>query len=294
MPQPTNRWAWSPAMTPDRMATTNSPSPRASTQPTGPAYQPRSRCSCSSSSSRAASRGQPPTAGVGCSRSTRSRMPRSSRRSPEMSVARCCTVGSRTMCGARSMSSRGGQRRQGVAQHLDHDRVLLAILLGCQERRGEVRVDHRIGVPAGRARERDGPERPSGGRHQTLGRGTQERPSLATEREHRHGSGLVGRRCRRRETRRGPRGHRWARTRRGPPAVRAPPCRCVRGRRLPPHGRPTTTRSLGPGVRRPARSGRRRVPGCSRRGSARVSQRAGRRDRAAWPRSLTDPPIARR
>src|ERR1044072_3391969 len=55
-----------------RRATQNSPSSVASIQPTGPAYQPRSICSSSAIASAARDQGSPPTAGVGCSKPTRS------------------------------------------------------------------------------------------------------------------------------------------------------------------------------------------------------------------------------
>ena len=99
MPQPTNRLARAPSHDagPDG---DHELAIAMRVEPTdGPAYQPRSRCSCSSSSSRAAARGQPPTAGVGWSRSTRSRMLRSSWSTPDTSLARCWSVGRRTMCG---------------------------------------------------------------------------------------------------------------------------------------------------------------------------------------------------
>src|SRR5450759_5777904 len=66
MPHTANSAADRPETTPQRSATTNSPSPSAPTQPSGPAYQPRSKPSCSAMSSRASERGSPATAGVGC------------------------------------------------------------------------------------------------------------------------------------------------------------------------------------------------------------------------------------
>src|ERR1700730_16027679 len=56
-----------------RGAPQNSPSPVASAQPTGPAYQPRSSPSSAGMSGAAPSSGSPPTAGVGCIIPARSR-----------------------------------------------------------------------------------------------------------------------------------------------------------------------------------------------------------------------------
>src|SRR5690606_18051414 len=75
IPHPAYNKARSPAKSAERMATANSPSPRTSTQPTGPAYQPRSADSSSRMSARALSVGCPPMAGVGWRRSARSKMP---------------------------------------------------------------------------------------------------------------------------------------------------------------------------------------------------------------------------
>src|SRR5581483_6947868 len=58
-PTPAYSLAPSSQRRPQRSATANSPSPRASTQPTAPAYQPRSIASRSSMILSAASRGQP-------------------------------------------------------------------------------------------------------------------------------------------------------------------------------------------------------------------------------------------
>ena len=66
MPQPANSVARVRSTSPQRRATHSSPSPSAPSQPMGPAYQPRSKPSCSSTSASATSRGSPPTAGVGC------------------------------------------------------------------------------------------------------------------------------------------------------------------------------------------------------------------------------------
>src|SRR5690606_9206669 len=70
IPQPANKSAASPRTRAERKPTANSPSPAPSIQPTGPAYQPRSSSSISRMSFSAASVGQPPMAGVGCTRDT--------------------------------------------------------------------------------------------------------------------------------------------------------------------------------------------------------------------------------
>src|SRR5690606_7470961 len=91
IPHPANRCASSPASRAERKATAKSPPP-GPIQPTGPAYQPRSIPSTARMSSRAAPVGCPPTAGVGCSRSTRSRMERGAASLPRTGVKRCCTL----------------------------------------------------------------------------------------------------------------------------------------------------------------------------------------------------------
>src|SRR5947209_3826953 len=89
-----------------------------SIQPTGPAYQPRSRPSSAGISSSARSRGSPPTAGVGWSSSTSS-------------------IDERASDPARD------------------DRLLLAVLLAVHQLLAEMRVDGRIGAAPARAGERD-------------------------------------------------------------------------------------------------------------------------------------------
>src|SRR5262249_37613919 len=57
IPQPANSVASSPDRSAQRIPTANSPAPRRSSQPTGPAYQPRSSRSRARMSSSAGSRG---------------------------------------------------------------------------------------------------------------------------------------------------------------------------------------------------------------------------------------------
>ncbi|ALX46177.1 hypothetical protein AQ610_27745 [Burkholderia humptydooensis] len=70
IPQPANSRQAPAETSAERSATTKSPLPCASIQPTGPAYQPRSKPSCARMRSSAAARGWPATAGVGCSAAT--------------------------------------------------------------------------------------------------------------------------------------------------------------------------------------------------------------------------------
>ncbi|MNE17920.1 hypothetical protein D3C80_1109210 [compost metagenome] len=69
----------------------NSPLPRASSQPSGAAYQPRSKPSKRRICSMAWRRSWPPTAGVGCSVATTCSRPACGRRRPSISVLRCWT-----------------------------------------------------------------------------------------------------------------------------------------------------------------------------------------------------------
>ena len=89
-----------PDTSPQRSATISSPSPSAPSQPTGPAYQPRSKPSCSAMRSSATSRGSPPTAGVGWSSAASASSPASSRSVPVIGVTRCWTWRSGRIPGA--------------------------------------------------------------------------------------------------------------------------------------------------------------------------------------------------
>ena len=151
MPQPANSVARVRSTIPHRSATHSSPSPSAPSQPIGPAYQPRSKPSCSSISASATSRGSPPTAGVGCSRSASASRPGPSRTVPVISrhevldVRSVITPGSARLERRRTIgaSGRGSRRRR---------RVLLAVLLATPAGRGRARVLRRVGATPDRIR----------------------------------------------------------------------------------------------------------------------------------------------
>jgi hypothetical protein len=82
-----------------RSATQTSP-PASSSQPTPPVYQPRSPRRGDAASRAPAARGAPPTAGVGCMRSSSSNTPTSAFTRPCTWLARCCTLGRRSSEGA--------------------------------------------------------------------------------------------------------------------------------------------------------------------------------------------------
>ena len=89
MPQPANSLARLPTISPQRSAMPHSPLPRASTQPTGPEYRPRSMPSSSRISSIAASVGVPQIAAVGCSEAASASAEASLASTPDTDVARC-------------------------------------------------------------------------------------------------------------------------------------------------------------------------------------------------------------
>ena len=82
MPQPAKSAAAVPETTAQRSATTNSPSPSAPTQPSGPAYQPRSKPSCSAMSRGRGRAARPRPPASGGSSPARLRMPARSLRRP--------------------------------------------------------------------------------------------------------------------------------------------------------------------------------------------------------------------
>ena len=86
--------------------------------------------------------------------------PASSRSMPVIGVTRCCSVGSGTICGARDVQ-RLDERCEALAQHVDHDGVLLAVLLGGQQSCRQPLVRRRVGAtwcgPARRPSRRTGP-----------------------------------------------------------------------------------------------------------------------------------------
>ena len=99
MPHPAKSLALAPSINPERSATANSPCPLAPIHPRGAAYHPLSSFSVLHIASRAAWRGNPPTAGVGCRSARISRMHRPGMSSPRMGVFRCCTFFSLSSCG---------------------------------------------------------------------------------------------------------------------------------------------------------------------------------------------------
>src|ERR1700674_2651647 len=100
-PTPAYNRAPSSQSSPQRRATVNSPSPGPQIQPTAPGYQPRSIPSSSSIRASAASRGQPPTAGVGWrAAASSSSLAGGSKSSAVTAVARCWMLVKRTTsCG---------------------------------------------------------------------------------------------------------------------------------------------------------------------------------------------------
>ena len=90
-----------PRRSAQRSATQNSPSSARSVQPTAPAYQPRSRPSSAGISGSAASRGSPPTAGVGQQQPGELDAPAPARASwARIGVARCWTLWTLTSTGS--------------------------------------------------------------------------------------------------------------------------------------------------------------------------------------------------
>src|SRR5439155_660579 len=83
-----------------RRATQNSPSSLMSVQPTGPAYQPRSRPSSAGISGSAAASGSPPTAGVGCSTPASSIAPIGLASCARIGVAKCWMLATLTTTGS--------------------------------------------------------------------------------------------------------------------------------------------------------------------------------------------------
>ena len=128
MPAPAYSVARSPRSSAHRSAIAHSPSPSASTHPTGPAYRP-----VRTAPARSIARARPRAA----TRDGRRRMERrdelqhvgaGSRSTPRNRVERCHTlaVGSSTGSGSQRSSSQNGPERLG--DRLDDDRVLLAVL----------------------------------------------------------------------------------------------------------------------------------------------------------------------
>src|SRR5690606_16846283 len=104
MPQPAYSQASSPSNRPDRKATANSPWPWLSTQPLGPAYQPRGAASRRRMRARALSVGWPPMAGVGCTRAASSNTVTPVAARARTGVYRCCTLANFSSAGAAGAS----------------------------------------------------------------------------------------------------------------------------------------------------------------------------------------------
>ena len=158
MPQPANSVARVRSTIPQRRATHSSPSPSAPSQPIGPAYQPRSKPSCSSISARATSRGYPPTAGVGWSSPASAEQPAALRQRARDLGREVLDELAGVMTGLRATSSVVGDRREQRADRVDDDRVLLAVLLAGEQPASERRRPRRRRRRAGSCPRR----RPSG------------------------------------------------------------------------------------------------------------------------------------
>ena len=146
MPAPACSRARAPLICAPRSATTNSPSPCASTQPQGPAYRSRGVGSRRAIAASAVARGVPATAGVGCSASARSTadVSRSSTRAVIV-VARC--VRSARVTGAARCAT---VSHAACPERLDaprrHQPVLARVLLRAHERVGALAgAGHRPG-----------------------------------------------------------------------------------------------------------------------------------------------------
>ncbi len=128
MPQPANSRARRPSSSAQRSAIPNSPLPCASTQPTGPAYRPRSICSSSRISSSAVSAGVPHTAAGGCSVPASDSTERSRAQSAPDGGAQVVYVGQLEQRGAGRNVELGAQRRERVPHRGDRVGVLLGVL----------------------------------------------------------------------------------------------------------------------------------------------------------------------
>ena len=275
IPQPANRTATRPRTSAQRSATISSPSPSAPSQPIGPAYQPRSKPSCSAMSASAMSRGSPPTAGVGWRRPASAEQPGLLAQRPGHRGHEVLDVAQRQDPGRVGDGQRLDDRGELGAQGVDDDGVLLAVLLAREQRGGEPRVRLGVGAARRRAGDRHGLERPPDRAREALRRRAEERGPLAREGEGRAlrgGRGEVPKRGGRRRGRRAPRTPRDAPGR---------PCRSGRARRHPRTCPRSAPRRLGQGARRRSGGGR---SGSPRAAGGRPRPRG--RSRPARPRTV--------
>ena len=185
IPQPANSVASRPATRPQRSATISSPSPSAPSQPIGPAYQPRSKPSCSAMRSSATSRGAPPTAGVGWSWPPSDSRPASSRSVPVIGVTRCWTCRSGRIAGLSatwSDSTIGARPDRSVSTTTACSSRSFSLASRPAAQPGVL-----VGIGAARRRpgDRDGLERAPDRPHEPFRRRPEERRAVAGERERR-------------------------------------------------------------------------------------------------------------
>ena len=268
IPQPAKSVARGRSTSPQRRATISSPSPSAPSQPIGPAYQPRSKPSCSSMSAerdvarRAADR-------------RRRVEPAGEREQPGLSRQRArdrrdevLDVAQRQDAGRLGDVQRLGDRRQAVAERVDDDGVLLAVLLAREQRGGERGVLGGVGAARGstpRSPRSERPARPSATRRSGVAP-RNVRP-LAAERE-----GRALRRARRQATE-GVRRRRGRPATSGRPVAPARPCRSGRARPRPANSPTVRSQRVRPGA--PSTIGERRAHRLGRRCRRRPVQLAG-------------------
>ena len=167
MPAPANRWASRSRSRALRRATQNSPSSVASIQPTGPGVPAAVHAlELGDRRERAARRGSPPTAGVGCSSPASSTAERGSASWARIGVARCWMFATLTSSGSGAASTQTDVRAQRALDPPDDDLVLARGPCRCAAaaRRGGRRPRGRRCAGSSRRARRSRRRRPSGAR----------------------------------------------------------------------------------------------------------------------------------